>query len=87
MKPCRAFRLCIFLAAGLMAAAAPSIASASVSSPWQTGMRAVGNGATIEPAVNDTNGSPTFLITPNHSPFYDGSSNPTAPVPTVMGRI
>jgi hypothetical protein len=70
-----------------MAAVAPSIASASVSSPWQTGMRAVGNGATIEPAVNDTNGSPTYLITPNNSPFYDGSSNPTAPVPTPFSKV
>jgi hypothetical protein len=75
------------LAAGLVAAVAPSIASASVSSPWQTGMRAVGNGATIEPAVNDITGSQTFLITPNNSPFYDGSSNPTAPVPTPFNKV
>ena len=33
--------------------------------PWQTGIRAVGNGATIEPAVNLTDGTQTFLITPN----------------------
>jgi hypothetical protein len=67
------------LATVLVVASAPSIATASDSLPWQTGMRAVGNGATIEPAVNLTDGSQTFLITPNHSPFYQGS--PSAPVP------
>ena len=57
MKPFRAFGLSIVLAAGLVAAVAPSIASAKGDFlPWQSGMRAVGNGATIEPAVNDTNG-------------------------------
>ena len=87
MKPFRAFGLCILLSAGLVAAVAPSIASASVDLPWQTGMRAVSNGATIEPAVNDTNGSQTFLITPNNSPFYDGSANPTAPVPPPFNKV
>lgn len=67
------------LAAVLVVASAPSVASASGSLPWQTGMRAVGNGATIEPAVNDADGSQTFIITPNDSPFYQGS--PNAPVP------
>ena len=87
MKLFRPFGLCIVLAAGLVAAVAPSIASASVALPWQTGMRAVSNGATIEPAVNDTNGSQTFLITPNNSPFYDGSANPTAPVPPPFNKV
>lgn len=56
-------------------------AGASVDLPWQTGMRAVGNGATVEPAVDLTTGTQTFLITPNHSPFYDASQNPGAPIP------
>lgn len=47
--------------------------------PWQTGIRAIGNGATIEPAVNLTDGTQTFLITPNHSPFYSGP--PPIPAP------
>ena len=46
-------------------------------------MRAVGGGATIEPAVNDTNGAQTFLITPNHSPFFSGP----APVPSPFNRV
>jgi hypothetical protein len=71
----------------LVLALAPSMAGASVSLPWQSGMRAIGNGATIEPAVNDTDGSQTFLITPNNSPFYDGSANPTAPLPTPFNRV
>ena len=50
-------------------------------------MRAVGNGATIEPAVNDTNGSQVFLITPNNSPFYDGSANPSAPPPPPFNHV
>lgn len=79
--------LFVSLAAGLVIAATPSIASASVNLPWQTGMRAVSNGATIEPAVNDTNGSQTFLITPNNSPFYDGSANPSAPVPAPFNKV
>lgn len=56
-------------------------ATASVDLPWQTGIRAVGNGATIEPAVNLTDGTQTFLITPNHAPFYDASQHPGAPIP------
>ena len=46
-------------------------------------MRAVGGGATIEPAVNDTNGMQTFLITPNHSPFFPGSG----PLPSPFNRV
>ena len=79
--------LFVSLAAGLVIAATPSIASASVNLPWQTGMRAVGNGATIEPAVNDTNGSQTFLITPNNSPFYAGSAPPPAPFSKVSAPL
>jgi hypothetical protein len=72
----------------LVAAVAPSIASAKGDFlPWQSGMRAVGNGATIEPAVNDTNGNQVFLLTPNNSPFYDGSANPTAPPPPPFRNV
>ena len=78
--------LFVSLAVALVVAAAPSIARASVV-PWQSGMRAVGNGATIEPAVNDTNGSQVFLITPNNSPFYDGSANPSAPPPPPFNHV
>ena len=63
--------------ASVLVAATASVASASVSLPWQTGIRAVGNGATIEPAVNDVTGDQTFLITPNHSPF--SNSTPIQP--------
>jgi hypothetical protein len=87
MKPFRAFGLCIVLAAGLVAAVAPSIAGAKIDLPGQSGMRAVGNGATIEPAVNDTDGSAVFLLTPNNSPFYDGSANPTAPPPPPFSNV
>ena len=64
-------------------AAVPVIAMASSGDlPWQTGISAVSNGATIEPAVNDITGAQTFLITPNHSPFFSASANPPGtPVP------
>jgi hypothetical protein len=70
------------IAASVMVAI-PAIASASSGDvPWQTGIRAVGGGATIEPAVNDVTGTQTFLITPNHSPFWDASQHPAGtPVP------
>ena len=72
------------LAAGIALAVAPSMAGASVGlTGWQTGMRAVGGGATIEPAVNDTNGMQTFLITPNHSPFFSGPG----PIPSPFNRV
>jgi hypothetical protein len=49
--------------------------------PWQTGIRAAGN-FTIEPAVNDITGTQTFLITPNHSPFWNTNQHPPGtPVP------
>lgn len=66
---------------------AQSPASARVNLPWQTGMRAVGNGATIEPAVSDTDGSQTFLLTPNNAPFYDGSATPDAPIPPSLANV
>jgi hypothetical protein len=79
--------LIVSLIVALAVAVPPSIARASVTVPWQSGMRAVSNGATIEPAVNDTNGAQTFLITPNNSPFYDGSANPSAPVPPPFSNV
>ncbi len=63
---------------------AQSSTSASVVLPWQTGMRAVSNGGTIEPAVSDTDGSQTFLLTPSGAPFYDGSATPDAPPPPAF---
>ena len=56
--------------------AAQATASAAAVLPWQSGMRATGNGGTIEPAVSDTDGSQTFLLTPivvlfaSHQPSY-----------------
>jgi hypothetical protein len=79
--------LFVSLAVALVVAATPSIARASADVLWQSGMRAVGNGATIEPAVNDTNGSQVFLITPNNSPFYDGSANPSVPPPPPFNQV
>ena len=86
MRQRKLIGLFVLLAVALVVAAAPSIARAAVV-PWQSGMRAVGNGATIEPAVNDTNGSQVFLITPNNSPFYDGSANPSAPPPPPFNHV
>jgi hypothetical protein len=84
----RVFTLFAALIAGLVGAlATPSVASASTNLPWQTGMRAIGNGATIEPAVNDTNGTQTFLITPNNSPFYQGSAPPPPPFRNVSAPL
>src|SRR5258708_3721145 len=79
-------RLLIALAAALVIYAVPAIAAASSTDvPWQTGMRAVGNGVTIEPAVNDVTGAQTFLITPNHSPFWDASQHPLGtPIPANL---
>jgi len=79
-------RLLVALAAALVICAVPAIALASSADvPWQTGIRAVGNGATIEPAVNDVTGAQTFLITPNHSPFWDASQHPSGtPIPSNL---
>jgi hypothetical protein len=71
--------------AAVVAATIPSLAGAAAPSmPWQTGIRAVGNGATIEPAVNDITGSQTFLITPNNAPFYAAGETP-GPLPPSFG--
>ncbi len=74
------------VACGGQAPSDPAQASASavVVLPWQTGMRATGNGATIEPAVSETDGSQTFLLTPSGAPFYDGSATPSAPPPPAF---
>ena len=66
--------------------AAPSFATASSGgAAWQTGIRAVGNGATVEPAVNDVTGAQTFLITPNHSPFWSVAAHPAGtPIPANL---
>ncbi len=66
---------------------AQSSTSAAVNLPWQTGIRATGGGATIEPAVNDLDGSQTFLLTPNGGPFYDGSATPEAPIPHPFDKV
>lgn len=66
-------------AATLVTGAVPSVAGASVNLSWQTGMRAVGNGATIEPAINDVDGTQTFLITPNNAPFFGGGPGTPSP--------
>ena len=63
-----------------------STALSAIVLPWQTGMRAY-KGGTIEPAVSDTDGSQTFLITPNNSPFYDGSATPDAPIPPPFNKV
>lgn len=86
MRQPRFGRLSIALVVALVIVAVPAIASASSGDvPWQTGIRAVGNGATIEPAVNDITGAQTFLITPNHSPFWDASQHPAGtPIPSNL---
>ena len=86
MERLRLDRLLVWLAAFIVIGAIPAIAIASSADvPWQTGIRAVGNGATIEPAVNDVTGAQTFLITPNHSPFWDASSHPAGtPIPSNL---
>jgi hypothetical protein len=83
------FRLGLFvlLTAALAIAAAPSTGGASVTLPWQTGISALANGATVEPAVDLSDGTQTFLLTPNHAPFYDGSATPDAPVPRPFNRV
>jgi hypothetical protein len=79
-------RILVSSAAALVICAVPAIAAASSTDvPWQTGIRAVGNGATIEPAVNDVTGAQTFLITPNHSPFWDVNQHPAGtPIPANL---
>jgi hypothetical protein len=86
MTPPRLDRLFVALVALLVIAAVPAIATAASGDvAWQNGMRAVGNGATIEPAVNDVTGAQTFLITPNNSPFWSvGDHPPGTPVPANL---
>lgn len=81
-------RKALVLVAVAAAFASVSIAAASSGDvPWQTGIRAVGNGATIEPAVNDVTGAQTFLITPNHSPFWSVSQHPPGtPIPANLSK-
>ena len=73
-------RLLLLVAAGASVALAIGAVggSASVDLPWQTGIVAKGN-VTIEPAVNYTDGTQTFLLTPNNSPVFDGQ--PPLPPP------
>ncbi len=66
---------------------ASSTAASSSALPWQTGMREVGKGGTIEPAVSLTDGKQTFLLTPTNAPFYDASANPGAPVPPPFDKV
>jgi hypothetical protein len=74
-------RFSVPLVVGLVLAIGAATASATPPSvPWQTGMVAVGN-TTIEPAVNDTNGTQTFLITPNNSPFFQATAGDPIPPP------
>ncbi len=69
---------------GPSASAQASASASAVVLPWQTGIRGTGNGATLEPAVSDTDGSQTFLLTPSGAPFYDGSATPDAPPPPAF---
>ena len=83
MKLLKRIGVVALLVAGLVVVVAPSIGSAAADLPWQTGIGAVGNGATIEPAVNDVTGGQTFLITPNHSPFWNTNQHPPGtPIPS-----
>ncbi|HEX9043703.1 MAG TPA: hypothetical protein VF802_01635 [Candidatus Limnocylindrales bacterium] len=85
MRSLRLVRLAS-LAAVLVVAAAPSVANAAPAMDWQTGIRAVGNGATIEAAVNDVDGSQTFLLTPNNAPFYAAGITP-GPIPPSLAKV
>jgi hypothetical protein len=82
-------RLLLVVALGASFALAVGVGGggAHVNLPWQTGIRAVGNGATIEPAVDLSDGTQTFLITPNHSPFYQGPGPLPAPFKSVSAPL
>lgn len=89
MRSHRLGRIFIALTGAFALAAVSSVpASATATSgdiSWQTGIRAVGNGATVEPAVNDVTGTQTFLITPNHSPFWSVRDHPAGtPIPANL---
>lgn len=79
-------RLLIAITAAVVVGAVPAISIASSGDvPWQTGIRAVGNGSTIEPAVNDVTGEQTFLLTPNHSSFWNTNQHPPGtPIPANL---
>lgn len=57
--------------------------SAATSLPWYSGMRAFGQ-STIEPAVNDANGSEIFLLTPNNAPSNASTVHATAPLYLIL---
>lgn len=75
-------RLLAALAAVLASASAPVVASANTL-PWYSGMRAFGQ-STVEPAVNDANGSETFLLTPNNAPSNANADHASAPLYLVL---
>jgi hypothetical protein len=75
-------RVAAALALVLASAGAPVSASADTL-PWYSGMRALGQ-TTIEPAVNDADGSETFLLTPNNAPSNANSAHASAPLYLVL---
>jgi len=90
MRSLKMGRLLTSLAAVALAAVSmlPTAAAATAGGvAWQTGMRSVGAGATVEPAVNDVTGAQTFLITPNHSPFWSVAAHPPGtPIPANLAK-
>jgi hypothetical protein len=81
-------RLLLVLAVGASLALAVGVGrgNAKVNLPWQTGIRALG-GATIEPAVDLSDGTQTFLLTPNHSPFFQGPGPLPPPFKSVSAPL
>lgn len=79
-------RVLLPLAAVLALVWAPTMANAAPVYPWQTGIRAVGGGATIEPAVNAIDGTQTFLLTPNHAPFFAEGVTPGT-IPPSLAKV
>lgn len=82
MHPKLLIRLLVTLAAVLATAGTPVAASADTL-PWYSGMRAFGQ-STVEPAVNDANGSETFLLTPNNAPSNANAAHAAAPLFLVL---
>lgn len=58
--------LLMFTTVGALVAAMSALALAQTT--WYTGQRGFG-GVTVEPAINDADGSEVFLLTPNKAPF------------------
>ena len=58
-------------------------AAATSTPPWFSGMRAFGN-STVEPAVNDANGTETFLLTPNNAPTMANAAHASAPLYLIL---